>query len=217
MAESDQLVEVLKEIRDELRAVRIELGARGSRMTTSGVRTERVARQRHHDRWRNAALAGGGVAGLALLLLLVTRDRPAPAPVPATAAVASQSAPPPAASPARVPSGPGSAAILAPAPVVQASPVVARGAGPAAKPPAVAPTPATRQAARLPSGAAAPATTLAAIPASGKKRVKPEAAKSPAELGSDEDEALAFPPPPPRRVRVHRLSYGPVESEPAKL
>ena len=210
MAESDQLVEVLKEIRDELRAVRIELGARGSRMTTSGVRTERVARQRH---WRSAALAaGGGVAGLALVLGLAMRDRPAPTPF---AAVAQLSATPPA-NPVMLATPAGTAA-PAQAPVVPGAAVAAHAANPLAKPPAVAPTPATRQAARLPAGAPTPATTLAAIPVSAKKRVKQEAAaKSPAEVGSDEDETLAFPPPP-RRVRVHRLSYGPVESEPAKL
>ena len=60
-------------------------------------------------------------------------------------------------------------------------------------------------------------TTLASVPAPGKKRIKPEVVdKSPAEVVSDEDETLSFPPPP-RRMRVHRLSYGPVESEPAKL
>ncbi len=65
--------------------------------------------------------------------------------------------------------------------------------------------------------ATTPTTMLASVPAPAKKRVKPDvAAKPPAEVASDEDETLAFPPPP-RRVRVHRLSYGPVESEPAKL
>ena len=87
MAESDALVEVLKEIRDELRAVRTELGGRGGRMSTSGIRTERVPRQ---DRWRNVALAAGGVAGLALVLGLVMRERPARPPVSVTSAVAPQ-------------------------------------------------------------------------------------------------------------------------------
>ena len=31
------------------------------------------------------------------------------------------------------------------------------------------------------------------------------------------DEGDTIPFPPPRRVRVHKMSYGPVESEPAKL
>ena len=107
-----------------------------------------------------------------------------------------------------------------------AAPVAAHAAVPVAKPPAVAPPPATRQAA-APAGWCARAGdrvrdepcrhTIASVPAPGKKRVKPDvAAKPPAEVASDEDETLAFPPPP-RRVRVHRLSYGPVESEPAKL
>jgi hypothetical protein len=200
MAESDQLVEVLKEIRDELRAVRTELGARGSRMTTSGVRTERVARQ---GRWRSAALAAGGVAVLALVIGLVTRDRPAPAPAQVAVAAMPPSmpvmpAPPPSAvSPVQVP-------------------VAAHADMPTAKPPAVAPPPAMRQAAARPP-AGAPARTLASVPAPAKKRVQPDvAAKPPREVTSDEDETMAFPPPP-RRVRVHRLSYGPVESEPAKL
>ena len=71
----------------------------------------------------------------------------------------------------------------------------------------------------MPAGAPATSGTtdaIASVPAPAKKRVKPDvAAKPPAEVASDEDEALAFPPP--KRVRVHRLSYGPVESEPAKL
>jgi hypothetical protein len=50
-----------------------------------------------------------------------------------------------------------------------------------------------------------------------KRHVKPPVAlKLPAEVASDEDEAMAFSPPP-RRVRVHKMSYGPVDSEPAKL
>jgi hypothetical protein len=65
----------------------------------------------------------------------------------------------------------------------------------------------------LPAGAPA----IAGVPVPAKKRVKPEsAAKLPSEIASDEDEAIAFSPPA-RRVRVHRMSYGPVESEPAKL
>jgi len=209
MAESDQLVEVLKEIRDELRAVRTELAGRGSRMSTSGVRTERVARQ---GRWRSAALAAGGVAGLALVIGLVTRDRPAPSPV----AVAPQSSAAPAPKPAMpaIPTIQSSAS--AQAPVISAPVAAHTAAMPVAKPPAPAPAPATRQAVRLPAGVSAP-PTLASVPAPAKKHAKPAvAAKPPAEVASDEDETLAFPPPP-RRVRVHRLSYGPVESEPAKL
>ena len=92
------------------------------------------------------------------------------------------------------------------------SPVAAHVAVPVAKPPAP-PSPATKQAARLPSGAPA----IAAVPAPAKKRLTSEvAARPPVEAASDDDETMAFPPSP-RRVRVHRLSYGPVGSEPAKL
>lgn len=210
-ASSDRLVEVLKEIRDELRALRSDVGGQMSR---SGIRTEVVDRG---ARWRNAALAGGGLAVLAIVLGLAMRDRPpasleaapliatAPATAPATAA---------AVPPARMPAPP---VVPAPAPVVAAAPVAAplplAKSGTPAKPPGGAPTPATRQPARLPAGAPA----IAGVPVPAKKRVKPEsAAKLPSEIASDEDEAIAFSPPA-RRVRVHRMSYGPVESEPAKL
>ena len=90
---------------------------------------------------------------------------------------------------------------------------MARATVPVAKPSTVAPMPATKQAARLPAGAA----VLASVPAPATKRVKSEVAgKRPAEVASDDDATIAFPPPP-RRVRAHRLSYGLVESEPAKL
>jgi hypothetical protein len=199
MAESHELVEVLKEIRDELRGVRSELGARAERMTTSGIRTEAMDRR---ARWRSTALAAGGVAGLALVLGLALRDRPAREPAPV--AVAPQIA-----------ATPAGAVLPAQAPVVPSAPVAAQATVPA-PPSAVASKPATKQAARLSVGAPTP-TAFASLPAPAKKRVKPDvAAKAPAEVASDEDEALAFPPPP-RRVRSHRLSYGPVESEPAKL
>ena len=216
MAESDQLVEALKEIRDELRALRTELVTRGGRMASSGVRTERVELG---VRRRNATLAGVGLVALAIGLVLAVRDRSAPETATAPVAVASQAPATPAANPPTSRSMPAPSMIPAPAPVVQATQAVAHAAVPVAKPLAVAPTPATRQAPRLPPGlpAAAPTTTLASVPAAAKKRVKPDvAARVPAEVASDEDEPLAFPPPP-RRVRAHRLSYGPVESEPAKL
>ena len=201
-ANSDRLVEALKEIRDELRALRGELGGR---MTMSGIRTEVVD---CGARWRNAALAGGGLAVLALVLGLAMRDRPAPATFEAAPPIATAPAP------ARMPAPP---VMPAPAPVVAAAPValplpVAKSGTPA-RPPAAAPTPATRQPARLPGGGPA----IAGVPVPTKKRVKPDvAAKLPSEVASDEDEAIAFSPPA-RRVRVHRMSYGPVESEPAKL
>ena len=197
---TDRLVEVLKEIRDELRAVRIELGARGDRMT-SGVRTELVNR----GRWRIPALAAGGVAGLALVLGLALRDRPAPPP--ATVALAPQSSAPSVARSETPPSMP----VLPATPPRAVSPAPAHVA--VAKPPAAVAPPATKQADRLPAGAPA----VAAVPAPAKKRLKSEVAARPlVEAASDDDETLAFPPPP-RRVRVHRLSYGPVGSEPAKL
>ena len=206
MAESDALVEVLKEIRDELRAVRTELGARDARMATDSIRTEVVERG---GRWRSAALAAGGVAGLALVLgFVMTRDRPtSESAKPTVAVTAPVSATPAAPTPAVMP---------AQAPVVATAPVAAHGVGPVAKSPAVAGTPATKPAARLAAGAPAPAT-IAAVPAPTKKRVKPDvAAEPPAEVASEDDETMAFSPPP-RRARVHRLSYGPVGSEPAKL
>jgi hypothetical protein len=199
MAESHELVEVLKEIRDELRGVRSELGARAARMTTGGIRTEVMDRR---ARWWSAALAVGGVAGLALVLGLALRDRPARAPAPI--AVAPQT-----------PSTPAGSVLPAQAPVVPSAPVAVQ-ATVLARPAEAAPKPAGKQAARLSVGAPTP-TAVASLPAPAQKRVKPDvAAKAPAEVASDEDEALALPPPP-RRVRSHRLSYGPVESEPAKL
>ena len=207
-ANSDRLVEALKEIRDELRALRGELGGR---MTTSGIRTEVVDRG---ARWRNAALAGGGLAVLALVLGLAVRDRPAPATFEAAPPIATAPAPATPTAPARMPAPPvmpASAAVVAAAPVAVPLPVAKSGTP--ARPPAAAPTPATRQPARLPGGGPA----IAGVPVPTKKRVKPDvAAKLPSEVASDADEAIAFSPPA-RRVRVHRMSYGPVESEPAKL
>jgi hypothetical protein len=198
---SERLIEVLREIRDELRALRIELGARGGRMP-SGIRAGLVNRG---GRWRGPALAAAGVAGLALVLGLALRDRPAsPA---ATVAVAPQMSPTPAKSspPALIPAP---AVSPAQAPLVMPAPVTAHPALPFAKTPAAAPAPATKS----PAGA----PTMAA-PALAKERLKLDgASRAPVEAVSDDDETLAFPPPP-RRVRVHRLSYGPVGSEPAKL
>ena len=58
---------------------------------------------------------------------------------------------------------------------------------------------------------------MAAVPAVAKKRLKSDVvARPPVEAVSDDDETMEFPPSP-KRVRVHRLSYGPVGSEPAKL
>lgn len=202
----DSLVEVLKEIRDELRALRTELGTRPARMTTPGVRTEVVDRDR---RWRNPVLAGGGLAVLAIVLGLAMRDRAAPAIV----AVAR----PISATPAATLATPTAMATRALAPPAQAAVVMA---APPAVPvaessakPLAAPTPATKQAARLPAGA----PTIRSVPVPTRKRVKPDvAAMPPSEVTSDEDEPIAFSPAP-RRVRVHRISYGPVDWEPAKL
>ena len=215
MAESDQLVEALKEIRDELRALRTELVTRGGRRARSGVRTERVARRAPAERDAGGRRAGrsGNRARSGGARPVGSRDRDSArrGGFPSSGDARGES------SDVAVDAGTVTM-IPAPAPVVQATQAVAH-AVPVAKPLAVAPTPATRQAPRLPPGlpAAAPTTTLASVPAAAKKRVKPDvAARVPAEVASDEDEPLAFPPPP-RRVRAHRLSYGPVESEPAKL
>jgi hypothetical protein len=201
----DSLVEVLKEIRDELRAVRTELGSRTARMT-SGIRTEVVDRA---ARWRNAALAGGGLALLAIVLGVAMRERSAPAIV----AVAPQGSATPVGTSATLTAMPPAAATAGEAPVALAAPATL----PTEKSPpplAVKPTAATKQAARWP--AATPAA-IASVPVPLKNRVKPDvAARPPSEVAADEDEALAFSPPP-RRVRAHRISYGPVESEPAKL
>jgi hypothetical protein len=212
MAEPEQaerLVEVLKEIRDELRAVRIELGARESR-TSTGMRTELVNRG---GRWRSPALAAAATAGLTLIIGLALRDRPAPQP-PTTTPTATMAVNPQVTAPAISPR----AVIPTPAPVVGPAAVASRAAVPVAKPSSAAP--ATKQA--EPSRARVPAATptmMAAVPAPAKKRLDSasgDAAKLTAPIVSDGDGTMAFPPPP-RRVRVHRLSYGPVESEPAKL
>jgi hypothetical protein len=197
---ADNLVEVLKEIRDELRAVRTELGGRTGRMSSSGIRTAVVDRA---ARWRNAALAIGGLALLAIVFGVATRERSAPAIV----AVAPQLSATPVVRPAMATAMP---------PATQAPVAVAPPAAvPATKSPqplAVKPT--TKPALRAP----ATAPGLASVPAPTKKRLKPDvAAKPPSEVESDEDEAIAFSSPPPRRVRAHRMSYGPVDSEPAKL
>jgi len=203
---ADRLIDVLKEIRDELRAVRIELGARRGSLP-SGVRTKLVNRG---DRWRGPALAAAGTAALALVLSLALRDRPASPP--ATVALAPQMSPPAAKSPPSS-SGPAPAVSPAPAPLVPPAPVIAHAALPFGKTPGAAPAPAPKQAQSSPAGAPA----MAAAPAPAKKRLKADvASRPPVEAVSDDDETLAFPPPP-RRVRVHRLSYGPVGSEPAKL
>ena len=202
---TDSLVEVLKEIRDELRALRTQLGNRTARLTTSGIRTEVVDRA---ARWRNAALAGGGLALLAIVLGVALHERPAPAIV----AVAPQVSTTPATQPAMVTTTPSAVVPTAPAPVALAAPA----AVPATKSPqplAAKPMGGTKPAARAP--AVAPA--IASVPVPAKKRVRPDvAAKPPSEVTSDEDDAIAFSSPP-RRVRAHRMSYGPVESEPAKL
>ncbi len=190
---AERLVEVLKEIRDELRAVRLELGARGAAIP-NGIRTRLVNRG---ARWRGPALAAAGVAGLTLVLGVALRDRAAPQP--AAVAVAPPPMPAHVVSPAQPP------AVLPPS-------VDPHAAGLVANAPAAAPAPAPKRVERLPAGAPA----VAAVPAPAKKRPRPDvAARPPVEAVSD-DQTMAFPPPP-RRVRVHRLSYESVGSEPAKL
>jgi len=208
-ASVDRLVKVLKEIRDELRAVRTELSTRDSGLATSGIRTEVVDRG---ARWRNAALAAGGMAGLVLVLgLVMMRDRPAPEAARPTVAAA----PPRPAMPTAKPATPMPAVTPAQTPVVVVAPVAARATVPAATSASV-----TRPAltpAKQAAGSPVDSPAVASVPVPTKKRVKSNvAAKAPAEVASEDDETMAFSPPP-RRVRVHRLSYGPVESEPAKL
>lgn len=193
MGDADNRIEVWKEIRDEIRGVRSELEQlRGAPIAGSGVRTALVDRAAH---WRIAAMAStGALAVVALVLALRAGPRSAPVAVPPVAAppsVAVASAPTPAA-PRTI-----SALVTPPAPVAQ--PVVA--AKPAAKP-----------ASRL--LASAPATPPAAQPVR-KQRVKAEPPEALVVDPADEGDTIPFPPP--RRVRVHKMSYGPVESEPAKL
>jgi hypothetical protein len=193
MADTDNRIEVLKEIRDEIRGVRSELAElRGARLVTSGVRTAVVDRG---ARWRIGALASAGALAV-VALALALRGGPASPPV-ATSPSATATLAPALAPPALATSAP---RVALPAPVVPAQPVqpvVATTTKPAAKP-------APRLLASAPA-AAAP-----------KRRVKPEAApeEAPAATADDGD---TIPFPPPHRVRVHKMSYGPVESEPAKL
>ncbi len=189
MADADNGIEVLKEIRDELRGVRSELAElRGARLSTSGVRTQVVDRA---ARWRIGALASTGALAV-VALVLALRGGPAaesvamtPAPTLAPAAVAASA--PKAAPPAPV--------APAPQPV---QPVVATTTKPAAKP-------APRLLASAPPAAPAPKKRI-------KVEVAPEAAPA---MTADDGDTIPFPPP--HRVRVHKMSYGPVETEPAKL
>jgi len=194
--ETDGAVEVLKEIRDELRNVRTELAAE-MRSARAGVRTERVDRA---GRWRMAGMAStGAMAFVALVLALRAGRQPSavvmPAPVMVAAAPAPSVAPAPAVTPAPFLAAPVLAAVRPAAKLAAAKPVSAK--------------PVSSFAAVVP--AEAPAT------AAPQKRAKPAAAKPAAETApGDDDETMAFSPRP-RRVRVHKMSYGPVESEPAKL
>jgi hypothetical protein len=192
MGEPDNRIEVLKEIRDEIRGVRSELAElRGGRLATSGVRTEVVDRA---ARWRIAAMASTGALAV-VVLAFALRAGPNDAPV--------------AMAPASAPTTPvPSLAPLAPAP----APVVASAPKPTPPAPVAQPAVAAKPAARPAPRLLASAPPLPAP----KKRVKPEAAPeaAPAAVADDGD---TIPFPPPRRSRVHRMSYGPVESEPAKL
>jgi hypothetical protein len=192
MGEGDNRSEVLKEIRDEIRGVRGELEQlRATRLAASGVRTAVVDRAAS---WRIAAMAStGALAVVALVLALRAGPRSA-----------SVVAPP----------------LMAPAPVAMtpASPVAPRTTGAPVTPspapvvqPAVAAKPAAKPAPRL--LASAPAARPAAQPVRKQRtRTEPdEASVNP----TNEGDTIPFPPP--HRVRVHKMSYGPVESEPAKL
>ena len=192
MGDADSRTEVLKEIRDELRGVRSELEQlRGTRLAGPGMRTELVDRA---ARWRIASMASTGALAL-VALVLALRPGPrsasvvAPAPVAAPPAVVTAPAAP---VPPRAPSA---LVALPPAPIT---------------PPAAATKPASKPAPRVLASASAAAP--AAQPA--KKRVRTEPPEAPV---ATTDEADPIPFPPPRHVRVHRMSYGPVESEPAKL
>ena len=170
MAESDSLIEVLKEIRDEIRAVRTELGDRGA-PAASGIRTAVVERG---ARWRIGATAGiGAVALVALVLALraggptspaVVAAAPQMAPATMTASTAMTTTPVPSAMPAPAPTA-------MPAPVATKTPPPASATNPAATRPAVA---------QQPAGAPA----VAAVP---KRHVKPAVAlKLPTAVASDE-------------------------------
>ncbi|HEY6475124.1 MAG TPA: hypothetical protein VI456_01000 [Polyangia bacterium] len=195
MDDADNRIEVLKEIRDEIRGVRNELAElRGTRAASSGVRTEVVDRA---ARWRSAAMASSGALAV-IVLVLALRAGPRRASEPGAA-------PPPIATMTPAPNG----ASAAPLPAPRLIPT------PAERPMAQAPIAA-------PAGAPRPASkpvprVLASAPAApAKKRVKPDAAaEAPATAAEDEGDTIPFPSP--HRVRVHKMSYGPVESEPAKL
>jgi hypothetical protein len=194
MADSDGTVEalaveVLKEIRDEIRGVRTELLEQiRVRMAGAGVRTAVIDRA---ARWRIAAMAGTGAVALVALVVALRAGGQPPA-VTLAPQVAQATAIPPTPTP----------------------PLAAR---PAATTPAAVPPPhvaIAKPAAAKPAGHLAPgATAVAVLP---KKQVSPAVAKLPAAIPSDADETMAFSPPP-RRVRVHKMSYDPIESEPAKL
>jgi hypothetical protein len=188
MGDADSRTDVLKEIRDEIRGVRSELEQlRGARLAGSGMRTEVVDRA---ARWRIAAMAStGALAVVALVLALRVGPRSA-----------SVAAPPPVASPPAVAVAP-----AAPVPPRATSAPVALPAAPVA-PPAVATKPPAKSAPRI--FASAPA----AQPVRKRVRTEPPEARVAA---TDEGDTIPFPPP--RHVRVHKMSYGPVESEPAKL
>ncbi|HLK90432.1 MAG TPA: hypothetical protein VKZ18_11090 [Polyangia bacterium] len=197
MSESDDgTVEVLKEIRDELRNVRTELLAQlrdEARNARAGVRTERVARAAWISRWPLVAMSGTGAVALLALILAVRAGGPAAPAVLAPPTPVASAAPAPA---------------LAPAPKIAKIPEVA-----AAKPPAAKSAPRVALAA-VPS----PAVAVPA-PVTPKKRTRPESVspKPVAAAPGDDDETMAFSPPAPRRVRVHKMSYDSSGFEPAKL
>jgi hypothetical protein len=189
MAESDGTVEVLREIRDEIRNVRTEL-LQQIRSARTGVRTERFDRA---SRWRLAAMAGTGAVAFVALVLSLRAGRQ-----PATVLMA--------------------APVVAAAPAAAPVPALAVTPAPVALPTAVAAKPAaTKGVPQSVSGSAVAASVPASATAAAKKRVKPSTAKPALETAAGDDDATMAFSPPPRRVRVHKMSYGPVESEPAKL
>jgi hypothetical protein len=166
--ESDGTVEVLKEIRDEIRNVRTELGEQ-LRNARAGVRTERVERA---SRWRLAATAATGAVAL-LALVVAVRAGGSAATAVAPSAVVATAAP---AAPAAAPTPAASSAPVAPA-VAAGKPAPTK---PAPKLAATAPAAqATSAAPRKRVNPAATTKPAVAMPAEG------------------DDETIAFSPPQP--------------------
>jgi hypothetical protein len=174
-----------------LKEIRDEI--RGVRSELAELRDARLAapgvRTEVVDRASRWRITAMASTGALAVVALVLALRAGPRSVPAPPAVAAPS--PLAMTPAPAAAVPSrTPAALPPAPVV------AR---------AVASKPAAKSGPRLTSAPAAPPV---------KKRTQVEPLEA-AVAAPDDGDTIPFPPP--RRVRVHKMSYGPVESEPAKL